>query len=164
MAVYTVFEPPRHTGDAAQHGERFVFIRDRFSWSAFLFAPLWMLRHRLWLVLLGYIVVIAAVTFGLMYIGVGANERILVMALIHLLIGCEAADLRRWTLIRRGWRELGTVIGDDLEAAERRFFDAWVTREEERPAPSSNPSATNSRRAGYGSDIIGLFPEPGASR
>ena len=34
--------------------------------------------------------------------------------------------MRRWTLARRGWKNLGVVVGDDLEAAERRFFDAWV--------------------------------------
>ncbi len=34
-----------------------MFVRDGFSWWAFLFAPLWMLRHRMWLVLIGYVVV-----------------------------------------------------------------------------------------------------------
>ncbi len=42
------------------------------------------------------------------------------------MIGLEASTLRRFTLRRRGWRNVGVVSGDDLEDAERRFFDAWV--------------------------------------
>ena len=57
MAIYTVHEPPLRTGAAAPDPERFIFVRDGFSFWAFLFGPLWMLRHRLWLVLLLYIVV-----------------------------------------------------------------------------------------------------------
>ena len=53
MPVYTVHEPPpRDSDDAADAADRFVFVRDGFSFWAFLFAPLWMLWHRLWLVLL----------------------------------------------------------------------------------------------------------------
>ena len=40
--------------------ERFVFVRDGFSFWAFLLAPLWMLRARLWLVFVGYVVVAVA--------------------------------------------------------------------------------------------------------
>ena len=56
MSVYTVHEPPRRAGAAAADVERFAFVRDGFSWWAFLLAPLWMLRHRMWLVLIGYVV------------------------------------------------------------------------------------------------------------
>ena len=56
MAVYTVHEPlPRDGARSAPEPERFVFVRDGFSFWALLFGPLWMLRHRMWLVLLGYI-------------------------------------------------------------------------------------------------------------
>ena len=50
--VYSVFEPPERGGDAADHMERFMFVRDGFSFAAFLFGPLWFLWHRLWLALL----------------------------------------------------------------------------------------------------------------
>ena len=61
MSVYTVHEPPTRAGAAASDVERFAFVRDGFSWWAFLFAPLWMLRHRMWLVLIGYVVVVGAI-------------------------------------------------------------------------------------------------------
>jgi hypothetical protein len=155
-----VFEPPERDGDAVARAERIVFVRDRFTWGAFLLAPLWMLWHRLWLVLLAYLIVMAAVVAGLDRAGFETGARVLIVALIALLIGFEAASLRRWTLRRRGWRELGTVIGDDLESAERRFFDAWVAPERK----SSSAAAPAVRPASPAPDVVGLFPRPGASR
>jgi hypothetical protein len=55
MAVYTVHEPPPKPYEQASDPERFDFVRDGFSFWAFLFGPLWMLRHRMWLVLVGYV-------------------------------------------------------------------------------------------------------------
>ncbi len=163
MAFYTVLEPLRRTGSAAERAERFVFIRDGFSWSAFLFGPLWLLYRRLWLVLLLYVVLVAAVHLGLRAVGLGPGEQILVGVLIALLLGFEAATLRRFTLVRRGWRELGSVTGDDLEEAERRFFDAWIAGEAAWTPPAT-PSATLLHPTPNRQDVIGLFPKPGGSR
>ena len=161
MTVYMVFEPPRRDEDPLAHLERFVFVRDRFTWSAFLFAPLWMLRHRLWVALAVYIVLVVAVLVGLRALGAGAEGRAFAIILIHLLVGFEAASIRRRKLLRRGWRELGTVIGDDWEAAERRFFDAYVASQAHR-ATAPSAAAQTWFRPNAASDVIGLFPERGA--
>jgi hypothetical protein len=163
MAVYTVHEPPSRAGaTSAPQPERFVFVRDGFSFAALLFGPLWMLRHRMWLALLGYAVVVAALALVLHLrasVGVGA----VVWALFALLLGFEAGTLRRFTLGRRGYRNIGVVVGDDLELAERRFFDAWV-RKDSRGEPAGTAAFTPSLRMPHpGSDVLGLFPEPGAS-
>src|SRR5712672_1580494 len=123
MTTYLVFEPPERDGDPAARAERIVFVADRFSWGAFLLAPLWMLWRRLWLIFLAYLMLMAAVTVGLRFAGVGPDARFLVMALFALLVGFEAADLRRWALLRGGSRERGPIIGHDLAAAERFFFN-----------------------------------------
>ena len=160
MTTYMVFEPPAGRGDPAARAERIVFVPDRFSWGAFLLAPLWMLWRRLWLIFLAYLMLMAAVMVGLRFAGVGPDARFLVMALIALLVGFEAANLRRWALLRDSWRERGPIIGHDLAAAERRFFDAYVAAEgPAKPAPAAPPA---SRPAA--SDVIGLFPQPGANR
>jgi hypothetical protein len=169
MTVYMVFEPPRRGDDPVRHAERIVFVRDRFSWGAFLFAPIWMLWRRLWLTLIGYLIVMSALMVGLTWLGVGSSARFWTFALISLLIGFEAATLRRWSLLRRGWRELSTVIGDDREAAERRFFDAyaWVEVDRAMHASTVSPSSTSSpppppQPAGS-PQVLGLFPQPGGS-
>jgi hypothetical protein len=167
MSVYTVHEPPSRAGAAAV--ERFAFVRDGFSWWAFLFAPLWMLRHRMWLVLIGYVVIVGAIEVPVKLSGAPASAASVIGLLLGLLVGLEAGTLRRFTLNRRGWKNLAVVSGDDLEDAERRFFDAWLQRES---SPSNGPyaptpgpaSAAPGWRGPLGSDVIGLFPEPGARR
>src|SRR6202051_4375765 len=169
MSVYTVHEPPSRAGAAPSDVERFAFVRDGFSWWAFLFAPLWMLRHRMWLVLIGYVVVAGGIEIPVRMAGGPALAASLIGILLGLLVGLEAGTLRRFTLSRRGWKNLGVVSGDDLEDAERRLFDAWL-RGASPPsrgahAPTPGPaSAAPIRRRPLGSDVIGLFPEPGASR
>jgi hypothetical protein len=158
MAVYTVHEPPRRRGDAQAHAERFAFVRDGFSWPAFLFGPLWMLRHRLWLALLVYVVLLAGL--GAILRAIGAADAVLAIGLLlALLLGFEASSLRRYGLARRRWRNIGIVVGDDLESAERRFFDAWANepgRQQPSPPPPDGPAPVSP------GPIIGLFPEPGA--
>jgi hypothetical protein len=169
MSVYTVHEPPSRAGAAASDVERFAFVRDGFSWWAFLFAPLWMLRHRMWLVLIGYVVIVGAIEVPVKLSGAPSLAANLIGILLGLLVGFEASTLRRFTLNRRGWKTLGVVSGDDLEDAERRFFDAWLQRKSSPsngpPAPMPGPaSAARSWRGPLGSGVIGLFPEPGARR
>jgi hypothetical protein len=167
MAVYSVFEPPERGNGAAVDAERFAFVRDGFSFAAFVFGPLWMLWHRLWLVFVGYLGVgiVLAVTFHLL--GTPGGARSLAGLLLSILVGLEASTLRRWTLIARGWRDHGIVVGDDLEAAERRFFSAWVpaTRDHPTQTPTQPPLPPAPKlRMPADNDVIGLFPQPGASR
>ena len=168
MSVYTVYEPPLKAHESAPDPERFVFVRDGFSFWAFLLAPFWLLRYRLWLAFIGYVIVAIALQIALRLIGASPTVTVIVAALLSLLVGFEAATLRRFTLSRRGWRNVGLVVGDDLESAERRFFDAWVNKSwTER---SSGDSATRASSPAMGvpmarrpsSEVIGLFPQPGA--
>ncbi len=163
MAIYTVHEPPLRTGAAAPDPDRHVFVRDGFSFWAFIFAPLWMLRYRLWLVLVLYILVLVALEAAVRIAGASAFAVGAIGVLLSLLIGLEAGSLRRFTLRRRGWTYAGVVSGDDREAAERRFFDIWVQRDRKPPAPAVTPAALNPNLPRT-SDIIGLFPQPGAGR
>jgi hypothetical protein len=169
MAVYTVHEPPSRAGASAP--ERFVFVRDAFSWAALLFGPLWMLWHRMWLVLLSYMAVTTALALVLQRQG-SAGVGTIVWGLLALLLGFEAGTLRRFTLGRRGFRNIGIVVGDDLELAERRFFDSWIRKssgDESRPGgePAASSVAPAPRMPHAASDvsgrshILGLFPEPG---
>src|SRR5438552_7399092 len=158
MAIYTVYEPPLHGADL-RHADRIVFVRDGFFWSAFLLAPLWMLRHRLWLALMLYGAVAVAIVAGAQFLGLSAGVTAAIAFLVSLLIGFEASTLRRWALARRQWRNIGVVVGDDLELAERRFFDAWMRQE--LPLRSTQPNPGPSLRSPAKGDVIGLFPQPG---
>jgi len=165
MSVYTVHQPPLGAADAAGDPYRLVFVRDGFSWWAFLLTPLWMLRHGLWLVLAIYLLISAAVDVALRALGASVFTIVIVGLLISLLVGLEAGTLRRFKLARGNWRNVGVVTGDDLEDAERRFFDAWIRQSPATRAtsPRSAPAAPPAPPAAQ-TDVIGLFPEPGAHR
>ena len=169
MAIFTVHQPPLRKYQSAPDPERFAFVRDGFSLWAFLFGPLWMLRHRMWLSLVGYIVVVAMLFAGLPLAGAGGVATFAGF-MLALLVGIEAGTLRRFTLGRRGWKNLGVIVADSRETAERRFFDSWVRGETLAPLdPESAAMPTLPKPAAppMGQavpDVIGLFPQPGAHR
>jgi hypothetical protein len=175
MPVYTVHAPVvTNAGIAA--ADRFAFVRDGFHFWAALTGGLWLAWHRLWLALLGWILLLVAVDVGLSALGAGESAIFWANVLVALLMGFEAASLRRWTLSRRNWRQLEIVVADDEESAERRFFDRWTAKQRalsndqaavDRGAPPPTrdiPGQAFSRPPSSQSEIIGLFPEPGASR
>jgi hypothetical protein len=162
MPVYTVHEPRKLTGNPVRDAERFQFVRDGFHFSAFLLGPVWMLFRRMWLVFVLYVIAMMAIFFGMTALRVPAEAQFVAGLLIALLIGFEAGTLRRFTL--RRWRNVGSVVGIDRDDAERRFFEAWVAREEYgQPLvdnPDGIPPAAHVVRTQASNDVIGLFPEP----
>ena len=176
MPVYTVHAPGAGGADL-RSTDRFVFVRDGFHFWAALFGPLWLIAHRLWLALIGWIIAVIALELVLARLGAGSAAIVFAELVVALLLGFEAASLQRWTLSRRRWTQLDVVIADDEEAAERRFFDRWAARQRgivndqqavDRGAPPPTRDAQGlpfSRPPhGPGTGIIGLFPEPGGPR
>lgn len=145
MPTFTVHEPSNPPADRIDRGENLVFIKDGFSWVAALFAPFWLVVHRLWWPLLGYVVLSAL--FELVRQGTSLDPRWISLAGagLHLLVGFEAHTLRRWGLDRRGWHTLGSVTARNIAEGERRFFEAWLPRQ-----PVIAPAA--------GSSLIGRSP------
>src|SRR5439155_1287059 len=125
MPVYTVHAPMANGADLAAT-DKFTFVRDGFHFWAAALSVLWLIWHRLWLALFGWIVVTVVVEVGLVRLGAGGTAIVAADVLISVLMGLEAASLQRWTLSRRKWRQLDIVVADDEEAAERRFFDRWT--------------------------------------
>ncbi|MCP4621615.1 MAG: DUF2628 domain-containing protein [Bradyrhizobium sp.] len=175
MPVYTVHAPATNAADLTAT-DKFAFVRDGFHFWAAVAGLIWLAWHRLWLALIGWAVLLLAVNVGLPLLGVGARTMLVVNLVLALLLGFEAASLRRWTLSRRKWRQLDIVVADDEETAERRFFDRWTARHRVASDPYSvdrgGPPPTR-HVAGQPfskpppvpqGGIIGLFPEPGGSR
>jgi Protein of unknown function (DUF2628) len=176
MPVYTVHAPVMTNAGIAA-ADRFAFVRDGFHFWAALAGVVWLAWHRLWLALIGWIVLLLAVDLGMAALGARGGAIFFANLLLALLMGFEAASLRRWTLSRRNWRQLDIVVADDEESAERRFFDRWTAKQRalsndqlavDRGAPPPTrdiPGQPFSRPPPLPrSEIIGLFPEPGGSR
>lgn len=154
MAIFSVHLPDKAAPDLV--AERAVLVRDGFAFWAMLFGPLWFLRHREWLGLVGWLLLAALITLSERWLGsvtTGGFELILALA-----TGVVANDVRRLTLRLRGFREVDVVEGESRDAAERRFFDAWLVRPQ--PAPTLPPVLHPARSVPPG--VLGLFPESGA--
>jgi hypothetical protein len=175
MPVYTVHAPTAHAADF-RATDKFVFVRDGFHFWAMVLGPLWLIAKRLWLALLGWVVVTVGLEAAAGQL-IGAGAAMIVSTIIAILMGLEASTLQRWTYSRRGWRQLDVVVADDEETAERRFFDRFTSGKrwsgyDQQSVDRGGPPPTRDVPGQRFSEppplpqggIIGLFPEPGGSR
>lgn len=165
MTIYTVHAPASYGVDSRTGDDKVVFVRDGFYIWAFIATIFWLIWHRLWWALLGYLAISIGAEVLLRYLGAGADTRMLAMGVFAFLVGLEAGSLRRWKLSRGKWRQLDVVIADNEEAAERRFFDRWThdTARDTSRSPSALPPLPRSSLMAQ-DDVIGFFPQPGAPR
>jgi Protein of unknown function (DUF2628) len=158
LKTYLVFEPqgaPR----SAETAERVIFLREKFSWPALFFGPLWLLWHRLWMALAFWFAAAALVAVALSVLRPGSFVGVLAMMIPSLIVALEATELRRRKLHAKGFRDAGVVVAEDIESAERRFFDRWLTPEKAKPASAASlPPAPSTPQ------VIGFFPDPGGLR
>ena len=120
MRVWTVHLPPP-TDRAGRPSRRSpVLVQEGFSWGAFLFGPLWLLAHRLWLSALLWVVGVLALAVLLPAPVVGAA-----LAAAQFLLGCHARDLQRRGLAWRGYAPAHLVVAErDEERALARLLAA----------------------------------------
>lgn len=170
MATYLVFEPADGVRTQA-NAERVVFLHERFSVFAFVFTPLWLLRHRLWLGFLVWLVLFIAITATGNLVGFGPYSALAAMYFPAFLFGLEGINLRARKLMRKGYRDAGVVIAEDIETAEQRFFETWKNAPASEPLKSDYPYAPNAAPPAYPDtklavapaeqQVIGMFPTPG---
>lgn len=152
MARYTVHARPGP--DALEKAE---FVPDGFSFTAFLFGPLWLFAKGAWRagLISGFGLLVAVASLGLLRL---PDEPVIgVWLLVNLLIGFEGSTFRRWELARRGFREIGLVAGGDLDTLEQRFFAEQAREASVPPVPRPGPGVSVPA-------VIGLFPNPGGSQ
>ena len=122
MAAFTVHVPGADV-DGAVAADKIVFLRDGFSWAAFVFGPLWLAWRRAWLVALLWALTLVVVAFGGEKLGLSHDFATLIGLALAVLLGFEGSRLVAWTLARKGYRECAVVLGDDLEEAETAYFN-----------------------------------------
>ena len=169
MTVFAVYQPPSEAPDLAERADRLAFVKEGFSWPAFLVPLLWLIYHRMWIefVVLFLIYIVMQVVIGTETDSQSALAAFAGFA-ISVLFGFAANDLRAASLERSGYRFAGTASGRDRIDAERSFFTAWLPQQERSarqsvtpPAlPRRAPEAGTQRSRGEGEEVIGLFPSP----
>ena len=160
MKAFTVHAPPDDDADP----ERIVFVKDGISWPALFIPALWLLWRGLWVALALYLLYVVALIF--LERAVGEAPVTIVAILGALLFALEANNIRRWSLGRRGWRQIGETFGHNQDEAEIRFFhEHWgrPAAERDRPSRASRLArAEEARRPDEDERVFGLFPRAGA--
>ncbi|MFO1152340.1 MAG: DUF2628 domain-containing protein [Rhodospirillales bacterium] len=119
MRIYTV-----HVRTPAARLDRDVqLVKEGFSWPAFFFSFLWALWSRLWLVALVMFAIEALCGLASEWLGLPPVLNAVISLGLAAALGLVANDLKRFTLFRRGYAEVGVVAGSDRDAALQRFFD-----------------------------------------
>ncbi len=157
LEIFTIHEPPNAAADRLDRAESLVFVRDGASWSAVLFGPLWLMGKGAWIGLVLYVAA-AAVLFGMVHVSGAAPAWFAVAILgLNLLTALEHSTVQRWVLERRGWREIGTVIGRSQTECERRFFDNWLPTQPVISKNDPHSQGTLSAVAGSAERLVPLF-------
>lgn len=158
MARYTVHTPARpDLGDEVL--ERTVFVRDGWSWGAFLFGPFWLAWNRHWITGLIALLVMGGLFAGLAALPVSEGTKAGALLLLMLLWGLEGPSLRRVALARAGFSEVGLVAGGNLDALEQRFFAEQASNAQIPPAEAPSTTTMPGSVTSWGAPVIGLFPD-----
>ncbi|MCO6048895.1 DUF2628 domain-containing protein [Mesorhizobium sp. RP14(2022)] len=120
MASFVAMEPPE-----GGPSDRTIFVRDRFTFWAFLLPFVWFLLNRMpfmavmsLLVVFGLFMLMTLPDFGL----VG----LLILLLVLFGFGLEAPVLKIRSLRGKGWHEAGTIDARSFRDAELRYFTGAV--------------------------------------
>lgn len=145
MFAYIVHAKGNKVGPA----ENAIFSKDAFSWAAFFFGPLWLLRHRSW-ILLGLWLLLHVGIFLLARTGIEIAYLLGLEFAIAILLGLEAGPIQELSLRRRGFIMANVVRGQSLQEAEYRHFGRLM-------APHMRQE-TRKDHANPNPEMVGLFP------
>jgi hypothetical protein len=120
MPIWTVHAPPAAKA-SAEPADDLVFVREGFSWGAFLVPPIWTLRHGLWLATALWLAADIAISLVGARFGAAVGWPLWLGFVIWF--GLEARNFRRAKLERCGWEMVDIVDARRLKDAEHRFFE-----------------------------------------
>jgi Protein of unknown function (DUF2628) len=155
MAIYSV-HIPTGAADPAAAADRVLFLREGFSWPAFLFGPFWLLARGLWRPLAIWCLAAILVGFAMSY-GLVKDAAATWLYLIGgVFLGLEGKGFVGAALERRGFALADVAAGPDLVAAESGFFSRWLAG-----APAAPPAPARPHAPVAEAHVIGMFPEAG---
>ncbi len=156
MSVYTVLAPTDTLGEPEP--ERAVFLREGFSWPAFIFGLAWLLWHRLWAVAALWLVTSGILAWlAVAHFRFGTTLEIGVA--LQILLGIEGNGLLRRKLAGRRYRLIDVVTADAAETAERRFFNR-LSQAQSTNAAVPKDALPGTRMPNRDAEVLGVFPLP----
>lgn len=177
MRTYTVHHAEDDPQSIVELADDAVFVKDGFSWPAFLMPLIWLPYRGMWLAFAGYLSVVGAILLLVSRVEIDGLSVFALGVAVNLLMGFEGNDLLRWKLSREGLRTIAVVQARSLSSAERRFFQGMIEATGS-PAggvelhietkPARSPVAAQVKAGTVWADqagddeegIVGLFPRP----
>jgi hypothetical protein len=127
MTIYAVHAPLDARNNVGTAADRCALVRDSFSWGAFFFGPLWLLRHQLWFAFLGWLAAILLLWAASYWLGLSNSAIFWCYIAIAVFLGLEGGMLRSSALRRRGFELADVVTSDTRDGAERMFYARWLS-------------------------------------
>src|SRR5258708_24430155 len=90
MPVYAVHAPTAYAADF-RATDKFVFVRDGFHFWAMMLGPLWLVWKRLWLALVGWLILVVGLEVAVASLRGGRLPVVAVGVIIAIPIGLEAS-------------------------------------------------------------------------
>jgi Protein of unknown function (DUF2628) len=157
VAIYTVHVPDDVAG-SVERADRTVFVREGFSLWGFVFGWLFLVWHRLWIALAAWVALAGVIAAGWWVLRLPPDPLVAMAVLMHLFVGVEGNDLRRWRLERRRFRLVEIVSGARRDEAEYAYFFRAPEDAPQRSGPASPRFVQRSTIPA----VIGMFPDEGA--
>ncbi len=173
MKIFSIHHKSGEPAIILSEGLETRFVKEGISWSALFLSPLWLIFHRMWLVLFGTLILYGLAGFAATAAGLDPTASLSLVFIVNVLIALEGNNLRRWTLKRTGYQEIGAVSGKSLEHCERRFFESLLDPYKKIPQrhdlnPQTPATGVQNTLAALrpslqeAERVVGLFPEPDA--
>jgi hypothetical protein len=159
MTIYAVHVPTNAGENIAAAAERCAFVRDSFSWGAFFFGPLWLLRHQLWLALLGWLAAVLLLWAGSYWLGLSSSAVFWCWTSIAVFLGLEGGMLRSAALRRRGFDVADLVASGSRDDAERIFYARWFDSNARQRSEPLFRGVTRATSQSARERVIGTFPD-----
>ena len=122
---YTIYEPEEVKKDLVVRADELVFIKDGFAGWAMIGSVFWMIYHRLWLPLIGFIVGFGLLTGLANLFGASPEAGGVLFIGLSIAFGFLANDIRRLILEKDNYKMVGAIAGPTQIECERRFFECW---------------------------------------
>lgn len=129
MASWVVLEAP--AGGRTAVGDELVLLRDGFSFLAFIFPPLWLLWHRLWIEAVAVFAVLMVAAVLENALGFAASAPI--SLLVSIFVGLEGNAMRIAGRRRHGWNMIAVIDARNIDEAELRLAELVEVEEDRKP-------------------------------
>ena len=173
MKIFSIHHKAVDPATILSEGLETRFVKEGISWAALFLSPVWLIYHRMWLVFFGILILYGITGFTAKAVGLDPASSLSLILVINVILALEGNNLRRWTLNRGGFKEIGVVTGRSLEYCERRFFESLldpyknIPQRHDLDLTLTTPSVKSTLAAlrpsmSESESVVGLFPEPDA--